>query len=111
MIEGALRLPLVTRGKIEESATRKPVDADDPAFRVDHAHRIVGAAHPAGAAGVIGALDMLADEGIELVVGLNVRCPARSRGRDRGRTPAGRKSRASAGCSGGNRAQSSGCDM
>ena len=72
MIDGALRLPLVTRGKIELSATRK---ASTPMTRQSGsttAQRVVGAAEAGGAAGVVGALGVLADEGVELVVGLHV---------------------------------------
>ena len=38
MIDGALRLPLVMRGKIELSATRRRLDADHPALGVDDRH-------------------------------------------------------------------------
>src|SRR4051812_4881739 len=45
-------------------------DADDAAFGIDDGHCIVGAAHAAGAAGVVGAFGVAADVVIEFVVGL-----------------------------------------
>src|SRR5918994_2822856 len=50
----------------------QPLDANDPAFRADHAQWIINPSHPAGATGMIGAFGMLADERVELVVGLDM---------------------------------------
>ncbi|ENN86115.1 hypothetical protein RHSP_32539 [Rhizobium freirei PRF 81] len=50
------------------------IHADDAGIGIDDRHRIVLRAHLAGAAGVIGALQMFAQEGIDLIVGLNI-CP------------------------------------
>ena len=72
IIDGALRLPLVIRGKIELSAT-PGFDLDHPALGVDDRERVGGGAEAGGAAGVEGALDLLADEGVELGVGLHLR--------------------------------------
>ena len=72
MIDGALRLPLVMRGKIELSATRKastPITRQSGSMTASGSSR---AAEAGGAAGVVGALGVLADEGVELVVGLHV---------------------------------------
>ena len=78
------------------------VDADDAAFRIDHAHRVVGAAHAAGAARVIGAFGMLADEGVELVVASATCLPGRDLPAAKGvEGRLARRSRGSAGCSGG----------
>ena len=68
MIVGALRLPVVIEGMIEESTTRRPVNADDARLRIDHGHRIGGLAHLAGAGGMVGALDLVADEGVDRLV-------------------------------------------
>ena len=73
MIEGALRLPLVICGKIELSATRSPSTPITRHSGSTTAPGIVRAPHPAGAAGVIGAFGVLADEGVELGVGLHLR--------------------------------------
>ncbi len=76
-----MRLPLVTWGMTELSATRRPVDADHAALRVDHRAGIVGPAHPAGAAGVVGAFGVVAHEGVDLVVALHVRAGLQFAGR------------------------------
>ena len=73
MIVGALRLPVVIDGMIEESTTRRPVDADDARFRIDHRHRIGGLAHPAGAGGMVGAFDLGADEIVDRLVADDIR--------------------------------------
>ena len=63
MIVGALRLPETMLGMIEASTTRSPLEPAHPAFRVDHRQRV--RAHPAGAAGVVGAVGLGADEGVD----------------------------------------------
>ena len=70
---GALRLPVVIDGMIEESTTRRPSTPITRVSRVDHRHRVVGRAHPAGAGGVIGALDLWRDEGVDRLVADDVR--------------------------------------
>ena len=57
-------------GKIEESTTRRPLRADHAAFRIDHGIHVVGRAHAARAAGMIGALHILAHEVVERRIGL-----------------------------------------
>ena len=47
-------------------------DADDAAFGIDDAHRVAASTHPAGAAGVIGAFGMLADEAVEFLIALHL---------------------------------------
>ena len=51
------------------------LDADDAALGVDHRQRVVAAAEAGGAAGVVGALDLLADEAVELVVARSAAAP------------------------------------
>ena len=65
MIVGALRLPVVIDGMIEASTTRSRSTPITRVSRIDDRHRIVGAAHLAGARGVIGALRLGADEGVD----------------------------------------------
>ena len=57
----------------EDRAVDHPqaLDADHPALGVDHGERVVAPADAGGAAGMVGALHLLADEGVELVVGLH----------------------------------------
>ncbi len=57
---------------IDESATRKDVDADDAAFGVDDREGIGSTTHAASAARVVGALAMIADEAVELGIALEV---------------------------------------
>ena len=71
MMDGASRLPLVTRGKIERVGDTQALDADHAAFRIDDAH-LVGRAPIRRSAGVICALGMGADEVVEFVVGLHI---------------------------------------
>ena len=68
MIVGALRLPEVIEGMIEASTTRKPSSPITRATGVDDRRGIVGRAHLARAAGMIGALDFFADEGVDRLV-------------------------------------------
>src|SRR5207248_6643142 len=49
------------------------LDADDARLRVDYRQSIRDVAHPAGARGMEGALDLLADEGVDLLVRHNAR--------------------------------------
>ena len=57
-------LPLVMRGKIEESATRSPSTCRSRGIRDSTtAPHVVGAAHAASAAGMVGAFGMVADMG------------------------------------------------
>ena len=54
----------------EDRAVGDPqgIDADHAAFGIDDGAQIVLAAHPAGAAGVIGAFGVIADEVVEVTV-------------------------------------------
>jgi hypothetical protein len=72
MIEGALRFPFGIKGKTEVGQP-EPIDTDHAGLRVDHGHGVVAAAHPGGAAGVIGAFGMLADHGIKRIIRLRLR--------------------------------------
>ena len=68
MIVGAFRLPVVIDGMIERVDDPQALDADHARLRIDHRHRIARVAHPAGAGRMIGALDILADEGVDRLV-------------------------------------------
>jgi hypothetical protein len=65
MIEGALVLPLVTCGKIDESASLRPSTPITPRLSGPPRRRDRRAPHPAGAAGVIGAFGMFPDRVVE----------------------------------------------
>ena len=68
MMVGALRLPVVIEGMIEASTTRS---ASTPITRVCGSTTASGSlarAHLARAAGMIGALDLVADEGVDRLV-------------------------------------------
>ena len=69
MIVGALRLPEVIEGMIEASTTRKASSPITRAWASTTAvPRSSRRAHPAGAAGVIGALGFFADERVDVCV-------------------------------------------
>ena len=88
MIVGAFRLAFGSLGKTEESTTLKPVEAVNPQFAVDRGHVVL--AHPAGAAGVVGALHRLPHEGVDLVVALHVSARRDFLAAVTGPSPAGR---------------------
>ena len=44
------------------------LDADHPGFRIDDGERVSGRSHLAGAGGVVGALDVVAHEGVDRLV-------------------------------------------
>ena len=72
MMVGALRLPVVIDGMIDESTTRRP---SMPITRVSGSTTAIGSsrrAHLAGAGRVVGALDLAAHELIDLFVALHV---------------------------------------
>ena len=68
MIVGALRLPLVIEGMIDELTTRSAVDADHPGLGVDDRQRVARRTHLAGAGRMVGALGMLAHEIVDRLV-------------------------------------------
>ena len=51
----------------------QPVNPDHPTGRINHRCRIIRRPHTRGAAGVKGALDIVADELVQLVIGLQRR--------------------------------------
>ena len=65
MIAGAFRLPVVIVRHGRRVGDAQAFDADHAQFRIDHRKRIVWRADPAGTAGMIGALHLLADEGVD----------------------------------------------
>ena len=70
MIVGALVLLLTRRGMIEESHTRRPVEAAHPQLGIDHGHLVH--AHLAGADRVVVGLAVLPGIGEEVGVALRL---------------------------------------
>ena len=68
MIVGALRLPLVIEGMIDEFDDPQRLDADHPGFGIGDGERVSRRPHLAAAGGVVGGIDMVAHEGVDRLV-------------------------------------------